>query len=856
MNLSEFFDKVKEAFGPQDGSEPPDAAVVETRDPAADAEAKRIIADFIAETERKWDFKAQEIPSGKRALESSPDVQIALILRMSLRDGTNAGWKLRSLFTPLFMRNQPFADADLEALLERSAKNPYGYFTMVPSLLRHVKRRAGEANVLTPAMRKHLARIRKEYDDRAGDAESRKIVATIDGMLGIPPAVARPDAGETWSDLALADLAAMENDRSLAWGRLFQHAQTADGSKPSKVWGQAAKPLVEAIGDSFMPALERWFGAVTSPRIVVRQHTYSGRTYDIPEAQVSDRNISLLKGLAWCCGGRQEPEMARALARLAEGALKKLPGTGPWAVRAASAAVWALGEMEGEESVAALCRLRLKVTHRGTLQQIEKAVEAAAKKRGMTREDLEDMAVPTYGFEQSGDRLESFGEFEARLTIDCTGDIELAWFGPGGKPIKSVPAAVKKDHAAALKALKADAESARKSLTAQKARIESFLLTDRAWTWAQLRERYFDHPLLGGVARRLIWRFALADGHADGIWEAESGGFVGSDGRTITGIEEGTPVRLWHPLRSSVEQIEQWRAFLESRDIRQPFKQAHREVYLLTDAEMNTRVYSNRFASHLLKQHQFNQLAVQRGWRNKLRLMVDDEYPPAQLLLPQYGLRAEFWVEGAGEEVNDTGTYLYLTTDQVRFYRIDAESNLAHAGGGGYSAGWNRHPAESLPLDTIPPLVFSEVMRDVDLFVGVASVGNDPAWSDGGRDGRQAAYWQDFAFGDLSASAQTRAAVLKRLLPRLKIASRCEVDGRFLRVRGDLRTYKIHLGSSNILMEPNDQYLCIVQAQGKGEANLFLPFEGDARLSVILSKAFLLADDTKITDPTIMRQIK
>jgi hypothetical protein len=35
-----------------------------------------------------------------------------------------------------------------------------------------------------------------------------------------------------------------------------------------------------------------------------------------------------------------------------------------------------------------------------------------------------------------------------------------------------------------------------------------------------------------------------------------------------------------------------------------------------------------------------------------------------------------------------------------------------------------------------------------------------------------------------------------------------------------------------------------------------LPFEGDPVLSVILSKAFLLADDRAITDPTITRQIQ
>jgi hypothetical protein len=81
---------------------------------------------------------------------------------------------------------------------------------------------------------------------------------------------------------------------------------------------------------------------------------------------------------------------------------------------------------------------------------------------------------------------------------------------------------------------------------------------------------------------------------------------------------------------------------------------------------------------------------------------------------------------------------------------------------------------------------------------------------------------------------------------------------KFLVVKGSLRTYKIHLGSGNILMEPNDQYLCIVPKQTvtAGESRVLLPFEGDTTLSVILSKAFLLADDAKISDSTIMSQIR
>ena len=164
---------------------------------------------------------------------------------------------------------------------------------------------------------------------------------------------------------------------------------------------------------------------------------------------------------------------------------------------------------------------------------------------------------------------------------------------------------------------------------------------------------------------------------------------------------------------------------------------------------------------------------------------------------------------------------------------------------------------EPLILEQIPPLVFSEIMRDVDLFVGVASVGNDPNWADGGPEGRYRDYWQHYSFGELSATAQTRRVLLERLLPRLKIADRCTLADRFLVVGGDLRSYKIHLGSGNILMTPNDQYLCIVPKQSaKAGDRFFLPFEGDGTLSVILSKSFLLADDTKITDPTIVSQLK
>ena len=57
-------------------------------------------------------------------------------------------------------------------------------------------------------------------------------------------------------------------------------------------------------------------------------------------------------------------------------------------------------------------------------------------------------------------------------------------------------------------------------------------------------------------------------------------------------------------------------------------------------------------------------------------------------------------------------------------------------------------------------------------------------------------------------------------------------------------------------MEPADTYLCIVPGRGRASERLFLPFDDEPTLSVILSKAFLLARDTRITDRSIVLQIR
>ena len=649
-----------------------------------------------------------------------------------------------------------------------------------------------------------------------------------------------------------------EEQRTL-WVQLIEVCSLVSGGKPSAKWLKDARCHGDAVSaETLAQYLLQWFPLIDQPR--TQPLTWRGET-DV----LFDRNADILKGLVWLCADQTDPELVRAISKLAISAYRKIPGIGPRCVKLGNACVWTLGQMPTMDAIAQLALLTVKVKF-GTAQKgIDKALTAAAEREGLPRAEIEELAVPTYGLTEVGVRRETLGAFTAELEITGTSSTVLRWIKPDGKLQKSVPSVVKTDYADELKALKQAAKDIQKMLPAQRDRIESLYLQQKTWDFATWQERYLNHPLIGTLARRILWQFETPDDasephHAVGIWLDDQ--LVDLEEQPLTWLNDQSKVSLWHPITATPETIQAWRNWFVTHEIQQPFKQAHREIYLLTPAEENTQVYSNRFAAHILKQHQFNALCGQRGWKNQLRLMVDDSYLPARLLLPQWNLRAEFWIEGIGEDygtdTTEAGTYLYLSTDQVRFYAIDAADNYANTWGDRGYAPYRANPAEPMSLTEIPALVFTEVMRDVDLFVGVASVGNDPNWSDGGTEQRRRHYdyWHSYSFGELSATATTRREVLETLVPKLKkICDRCSFQDRFLVVKGDLRTYKIHLGSGNILMEPNDQYLCIVSSGASAANKVFLPFEGDKTLALILSKAFLLVDDQRITDQTILTQI-
>ncbi|MFI0940553.1 DUF4132 domain-containing protein [Streptomyces sp. NPDC021020] len=701
----------------------------------------------------------------------------------------------------------------------------------------------------------------------APSAVQQELLRRLDGLL--PP----DGSGLHWSvlddDDAYGPRMRAEHAGLLASPgvpELLAHCVTLQQVRAGVRWRARAAELVGAAprGAEAVRELVAAFAAQPEGRYVMRwSYGEQGRSRGL----TGRANTCLVRGLLWTLAGLVPEEAAgeevvRLLGECARHAGTGIGGRGGESrnEQVANTAVAVLAGFDGDlgaHAVGELASLRDKVRNRTVLKGAERAQREIGGRAGLAPSQLRERAVPTAGLDGEHRREVALPDGStAVLAVDAAGKASLAFVTAAGRRVAAPPASAKREAAGEVAGLREELKGLRKLLAAERLRLEELLASGASWSGAQWQRWYADHPVVGAQAKALLWEVRPADapgrpegpgedGWRAGLPERAGAGWVlaGADGTAVP-VGAADRVRMWHPLRAEVSEVAAWRTEVTGRELRQPFKQVFREIYPLTPAEEATGGYSNRFAAQVLRFGQARSLMAARGWSATHLGFWDGGYEgEAVRVVPAAGpveWRARFDYQLVEETRALSGLGDLCSTNRVRFERQAAGAKA-----------W-----VPVALVEVPPLVLSEALRDVDLFVGVASIAGDPDWRDA-AEGRLAGRWHEAAFGELPPSAEMRGEALARLLPRTRIADRVELAGRFLRVRGDRATYRIHLGSGNVLVEPHDAYLCIVPARPQGAAGrVFLPFEEDGgMLAVVLSKAFLLADDASITDPTITRQL-
>ena len=389
------------------------------------------------------------------------------------------------------------------------------------------------------------------------------------------------------------------------------------------------------------------------------------------------------------------------------------------------------------------------------------------------------------------------GGVEVTLSLNAMGAPGLG-ASRAGKLIKTIPPAVKKDPAVA------QLQSRKKEIERQASRmrhsLEEAMCRGDRFTGRELIT-LCAHPVLAPMLRSLALMSESAAGYpVDGGAALET-----LEGKLVS-LEPDSAFRIAHPHDLLLTgEWDRWQRDCFNHERVQPFKQVFRELYVLTDAEKTEGISSSRYAGHQVNPRQALALFGARGWISH----------------PEEGIRRTFHSEGVAA---------WITFQEGFFTPTEVEGLTLEAAAFSRPGEWT-----PLALSTIPPRVFSEAMRDLDLVVSVAHQGGvDPEAT--------------------ASTTEMREALIRESCRLLKIEN-VRLKAPHALVDGRLGTYSIHLGSGVVHRQPGGS-ICLAPVHSQHRGRLFLPFaDDDPRTAEVLSKVVLLSRDHEIKDPTILEQV-
>jgi len=370
-----------------------------------------------------------------------------------------------------------------------------------------------------------------------------------------------------------------------------------------------------------------------------------------------------------------------------------------------------------------------------------------------------------------------------KLVVDEQGKAELE-VTKGDKTLKSIPDKYKKNKE--VEALKDNKTYLTKQYSRTRLSLEQAMLSQTLFTAAELG-KILEHPVVKAMLSKLV--LFNPETQASGFWQ--DGKLLSAEG-TLTPLKATDKLLIAHP--SHLFYAVQWdlyQKYLFDKEIKQPFKQVFRELYIPTKDELETSNRSERYQGHQVQPQKTVALLRGRGWTVNYEEGLQKVYH-------KEGFRATIYAAADWYTPSDVEA---PTLEYVVFY--------------------NLKDGKEVPMKEINPVIFSEVMRDVDLVVSVAHVGGvDP---------------------EASHSTMQMRGALARESARLFKLTNVEVKERHILVKNEHGDYSLHLGSGMISRGGLQINVVAVQSQHRGR--VFLPFvDDDPKTAEIISKMKLLSE--------------
>ena len=385
-----------------------------------------------------------------------------------------------------------------------------------------------------------------------------------------------------------------------------------------------------------------------------------------------------------------------------------------------------------------------------------------------------------------------------KLSVDEQGKTEIV-VTKDGKPLKSIPAKLKKnEHIIRLTETK-------KKLTEQYRRtrlmFEQAMEDCTEFTVGELHELR-KNPVVEPIIRDLV--FKEQDGGEIGFIN-EYDGFMKCGSCIEEKMKKTRLVTIAHPYDMYRDGHWEWyQRYLFEKGIVQPFRQVFRELYVKTDEELEM-CDTRRYSGNQIQPAKTAACLKSRRWVADIENGLQKVYYKENIVATIYAMAD--WFSPADIEAP--------TLEWVAFY--------------------DRKNGKPMKIKDIPDIIFSEVMRDVDLAVSVAHAGGvDPETS--------------------HSTIEMRAALVQFTLTLFKLKN-VAIEKNHAHIKGKYGDYSVHLGSG-VVHKLGGTMISILPVHSQHRGKLFLPFaDDDPKTAEILTKILFLAEDGKIKDPTILNQI-
>lgn len=364
-----------------------------------------------------------------------------------------------------------------------------------------------------------------------------------------------------------------------------------------------------------------------------------------------------------------------------------------------------------------------------------------------------------------------------------------------GKQLKSIPAKLKKNET--VLALTGMVKTLTEQYNRTRIMLERAMEDSTEFTFGELNS-LLPHPVVFPMLKGLVLISKDAAGFlADSVLADYAG--------RVHPLDNSEKVRIAHPF--DLYQRGCWREYQKyifENKIVQPFRQVFRELYIKTDEEANT-YHSLRYAGNQIQPARTVAALKSRRWVADIECGLQKVYYNENIVAQIYALAD--WFTPADIEAP--------TLEWVCFS--------------------DRKTGAEIKIANIPDIIFSEVMRDVDLAVSVAHAGGvDPETS--------------------HSTMEMRAAILSFALLMFRVEN-VRIDNRHAIISGKLAEYSVHLGSG-VVHQLGGAMIPVLPVHSQHRGRVFLPFvDDDPKTAEIISKVLLFAQDDKIKDPTILSAI-